>query len=626
MSRPRSQLTPLLLASITLGVACSDPAPTDVPEDDAGVVIDTGSTVDAGATTDRGATTDTALVDVPSADVVAQDVAAPDAGELDVITAEDVPAAIDVPSPIDTGTPDTGTPDVGAPDTGTPDVGAFDSGSLDAGPADTGPADTGPLDSGTPDAGAPDAGAPDTGTPDAGPMSARRFGAASGWVVPPNGHSDGFYAAALGIGTRWWALLDMDGDRRPDLAQTGDPTRSGGYVFNANTPTASWRVFLNTGTSFSTTATTWSVPNIGLSDGPYATTVATGTRWWSTFDINGDGRPDLVQTGDPTRSGGYVFNANTPTAAWRVFLNTGTGFSSTPTMWTVPNIGLTDGPYTTNIATGTRWWSTFDIDGDRRPDLVQTGDPTRSGGYVFNANTPMASWRVFLNTGTGFSTTATPWTVPNVGLSDGPYTANIATGTRWWSTFDIDGDGRPDLVQTGDPTRSGGYVFNANTPSASWRVFLNTGTGFSTTATTWPVPNVGHTDGPYTANIATGTRWWSTMDLDGDRRPDLVQTGDPTRSGGYVFNANTPMASWRVFLNTGSGFATTGTSWPAPAVGLTDGPYTTAIATGTRWWVTLDLNGDGLADFAQTGDPARSGGYVFGSGGSTHTWRVSLGQ
>ena len=38
---------------------------------------------------------------------------------------------------------------------------------------------------------------------------------------------------------------------------------------------------------------------------------------------------------------------------------------------------------------------------------------------------------------------------------------------------DIDGDGRPDLVQTGDPARTGGYVFGAGTATpGSWRVFL----------------------------------------------------------------------------------------------------------------------------------------------------------
>ncbi|MFO0610157.1 MAG: VCBS repeat-containing protein [Polyangiales bacterium] len=449
---------------------------------------------------------------------------------------------------------------------------------------------------------------------------------AAGWVVPPNGLSDGFYATALANGTRWWTLVDMNGDGRPDLVQTGDPARTGGYVFGAGTATPTWRVFLNTGTGFSTAAVAWTLPDIGLSDGPYVADIANGTRWWSTFDIDGDRRPDLVQTGDPTRTGGYVFGAGTATPTWRVFRNTGTGFATTAVAWTLPNIGLSDGPYTANIANGSRWWSTMDMDGDGRPDLVQTGDPARTGGYVFGAGTATPTWRVFRNTGTGFAATATAWALPNIGLSDGPYTANIAEGVRWWSTMDLDGDGRPDFVQTGDPARTGGYVFGAGTATPTWRVYVNSGAGFATTATAWALPNVGLSDGPYTANIANGTRWWSTLDMDGDRRPELVQTGDPARTGGYVFGAGTATPTWRVFANTGAGFATAASSWALPDVGLSDGPYTASIANGTRWWATLDLNGDRRADLVQTGDPTRTGGYVFGAGTAVNTWRVFVGR
>ncbi len=233
---------------------------------------------------------------------------------------------------------------------------------------------------------------------------------------------------------------------------------------------------------------------------------------------------------------------------------------------------------------------------------------------------------MFRNTGTGFASSATTWSTPNVGLSDGPFTTFSASGTRWWATMDLDGDHRPDLVQTGDPARSGGYVFGAGTASPYWRVFRNSGSGFASAGTNWATPDIGLSDGPYVTTAAAGTRWWTTMDIDGDSRPDLVQTGDPTRSGGYVFGAGTVGAHWRVFANSGAGFSASGTNWATPDIGLSDGPYTTFAASGTRWWTTVDMNNDGRVDLAQTGDPARSGGYVFaGSGGAPASWRVHFG-
>ena len=595
--------TLLSVAALSLVVGCADTPPEDRVGDD----VPDASAPDAAS--DDAQPVDVAVPDAQSVDVASVDVT----HDAVVVDAPAVDAAVDAPAPLDASTTDASAMDAVVDAPAPVDVRVVDASSDAA--RDVNAVDArvdASVDAGGDDAS--DAGAAGRGFAPSG----------SDWVVPPNGLSDGFYAANLATGTRWWSLLDMNGDGRPDLVQTGDPTRTGGYVFGAGTSSPSWRVFLNTGAGFATTPIVWTLPDIGLSDVPYSTNLGTGTRWWSTLDLNGDNRPDLVQTGDPTRTGGYVFGAGTASPSWRVFLNTGTGFATTATVWAVPNIGLSDGPYSANLATGTRWWSTLDLNGDNRPDLVQTGDPARTGGYVFGAGTASPTWRVFLNTGSGFAMSATAWTVPDIGLSDGPYSTNLNAGTRWWSTVDLNGDNRPDLVQTGDPTRAGGYVFGAGTASPSWRVFVNTGTGFASTATVWAVPDVGLSDGPYATALNEGTRWWGLFDLDGDRRPEFVQTGDPTRTGGYVFGAGTSAPAWRFWSNTGSGFVRASTRWSVPEIGLSDGPYAASLATGTRWWITVDMNGDGRADFAQTGDPTRSGGYVFGAGTSSLSWRVFL--
>jgi hypothetical protein len=492
-----------------------------------------------------------------------------DAGKTDApVVTDDAPSAVDVGVRVDAGGP----PNDVADDRSTP---------IDRVEAD---APAPPIDAPiVADAGAADAGVADAGVADIG-------------VAPVDAPS-------------------------PDAPPAVDAGTDAGVAADAQSPADGGAA---PATGFAPTGTGWVVPEIGLTDGPYVTDSATGVRWWSLLDLDGDGRADLVQTGDPTRSGGYVFGAGTAAPTWRFYRNTGAGFATTAAAWSVPDIGLSDGPYTPSSATGVRWWSTFDLDGDGRPDLVQTGDPTRTGGYVFGAGTATPTWRYYRNTGTGFAATPTAWSVPDIGLTDGPYATASATGVRWWITLDLNADGRPDLVQTGDPTRTGGYVFGAGTATPSWRVFANTGTGFATTGAAWATPNIGLADGPYTAASATGTRWWTTLDATGDHRPDLVQTGDPARTGGYVFGAGTASPSWRVFANTGTGFAAAAGAWATPDIGLADGPYATAAATGVRWWSTLDLNGDGRIDLAQTGDPTRTGGYVFA--GTPRTWRVFLGR
>lgn len=291
MDKHASLLLRLALA-VALVPACSDnPSTAPIDEDVPG---DASTTDDAQAPVDNGVN-----------DVVASDTPADTAAD---VTADATP--LDVAQPADA-SPADATIDI-APADATIDAPPADA-AIDARPADV-TTDVAPIDAAPTDV-ASDAPSDGSVTPAGG------FSAAGSWPVPASGLSDGFYTSSSATGTRWWALLDMDGDHLPDLVQTGDPSRTGGYVFGAGTATPYWKVFRNTGAGFALTATNWPVPDIGLSDGPYVTFSATGTRWWSTLDMNGDGRVDLAQTGDPARTGGYVFPAvGAAPGSWRVFL------------------------------------------------------------------------------------------------------------------------------------------------------------------------------------------------------------------------------------------------------------------------------------------------------------------
>jgi hypothetical protein len=113
----------------------------------------------------------------------------------------------------------------------------------------------------------------------------------------------------------------------------------------------------------------------------------------------------------------------------------------------------------------------------------------------------------------------------------------VSTGSEEWELLDINADGFPDLVVTGEMNAFGHGVFGLNY-NPYWKVFFNLGNGFDSLAFNWKIPYGGQiTNGIqrgyfYTDGIAyksnewdLGSRSWALIDLNGDRRPDFVSTG-----------------------------------------------------------------------------------------------------
>jgi predicted secreted protein len=335
------------------------------------------------------------------------------------------------------------------------------------------------------------------------------------WKVPTLGDSYGFYSVAYST----WATIDLDHDGHLDLVHTADPLT--GYVWGGDA-NASWRVYLGGESGFATSATTWAVPPAGDSYGFYGLAGST----WATLDLNGDGRLDLVQTADPLT--GYPFGGDA-NASWKVYRGGATGFATSVTSWKVPTLGDGYGFY--NVASSS--WATLDLDGDAQPDLVHTADP--SSGYVWGGDAN-ASWHVYRAEESGFAATFTSWKVPTLGDGAGFY----AVASSSWATLDLDGDGLADLVHTYDP--STGMVWGGD-DSASWRRYPGSATGFAPMSTDWSVPTLGDGYGFYSIGSST----WATLDMDGDRRVDLVHSSDPTT--GTVWGGDAS-ATWHVFHGT----------------------------------------------------------------------------
>ena len=430
-----------------------------------------------------------------------------------------------------------------------------------------------------------DAGKSDAGGADGG--STRFSSSPVSWSVPSSGLPDGFGVPKLTGTMRAWDTFDLDGDGKPDLIHTENPATGQVWV-TASTGAAYWKVYKNTGTGFQTLPILWTVPASGLPDGFFSTASAVRFKQWATYDIDGDNKPDLVQTANPLTDGVWAG------PLWKVFKNTGSSFSTTALNWSVPAapVTLPNGYNAKEAATNPKPWSTLDLDGDRLPDLVLTS----SAGIVFLQGAT-AQWHVYKNLGTGFAATFTAWNVPASGLSDGFTMPNSSVSQRQWATFDLDGDGRADLVHTANTVSNAVFVLNG---AAFWRFYKNLGTGFAATFTSWPVPPNTLADGFYASEVTVGTRRWTTRDLNGDGLPDLVHTTNPANSQVWGDDGG---VYWNVYRNTGTGFSDTPLAWTVPFSGLPEGFFAHASNAAMNRWLSFDLDGDGKLGLVHTTDP-----------------------
>jgi hypothetical protein len=402
------------------------------------------------------------------------------------------------------------------------------------------------------------------------------------------------YAANGGqIGCQVWTTRDMDADGRPDLVVMSEKVNSdpATYVFR-NGNQAYWKVYLNTGNGFASNPVQWNVPDGGniynnTSTGFHIDHFASFYQQspithqsWDMRDMDGDGKGDLVVM---SLDGECMGLPNQP--EWWVYFNNGSGFDQTATSWFLPAGGfhhatqgdvgfvMMDGFLTSGFA-GSNKWSVRDMDHDGLLDLVVTSESSSNPGYAPVFGLPGSPhWRVFRNNGTRFEANATLWPVPDGGTRDGTLITGFdylsPTGgpprgvdSENWDVVDIDGDGLEDLIVTSELQTDGSYAYQPD-DHPYWRVFLNRGNGFDTTAFHWPIPYGGrrsagtlkgfvNTQDNAIFNDEINSHNWILRDMNDDLRPDFVLTGKKRRmdADGIVFGLDTNFTHWRVYWNT----------------------------------------------------------------------------
>ncbi len=541
----------------------------------------------------------------------------------------------------------------------------------------------------------PDAGAPDGG---AGPVvkgpGTRFETTVTAWSLPAGGLKlNGFNATANQttweqLGDQYWLTRDLTGDGLPDLVVTtvirtqdaqNDYDEPFDYPANPH-----WLVYPGTATGFAPTAVRWSVPKAGgvvdrgfnriqnqEATGGLDARIKNdhgefnfvGDQAWRVFDIDGDRRPDLVVTGVAQEivMVGPVFRVfgSTGAASWKVYKNNGSGFDAAAVDWHVPSNPQWDtSSGLANAASGfvtsyrTNLWTYGDLDGDAKPELIAYADVQMVGTGAsatwrsISPGFPAAPhWNVFKNTGSGFSDMPQSWALPvqrglkNVGLSSVTGSGK-EVGEHAWTVADLDGDAKPDLLVTGSVV--GGDMKAIGYPGdAHWELYPNTGSGFGGQVL-WALPPGGTGRGGFfaTANTAAtqnGDMSWSTVDLDGDGKRDLVVTGQLFATPAqkvfqYGRQANDPQ--WLLFRNTGAGFAQTNVKWVTPAGGLLEVGFPSVSGAGAQVgdqsWELLDLDGDKHPELVVSAttieDPENPGGgqniKVVPGYGTTPRWMI----
>ena len=221
------------------------------------------------------------------------------------------------------------------------------------------------------------------------------------------------------------------------------------------------------------------------------------------MDMNGDGLLDRV-IDDKT----YAQEAN----PWNVYLNTGSGFSSTPVI--IPSVpkyysGSGYSYIQEHYSTWRTQGDTVDFNGDGLPDRIIAGPDVND-------------WKVYWNNGTGFETSYTNWGPiqnPSTGESGSRNVFGYNPDGTIFSLMDMNGDGLLDRVFD-DKT----YAQEAN----PWNVYLNTGSGFSSTPVIIPSVPKYYSGSGYSyiqEHYDTWRNQSDTIDLNGDGLPDRIIAG-----------------------------------------------------------------------------------------------------
>ncbi|MCX5695021.1 MAG: hypothetical protein NT014_07910 [Candidatus Omnitrophica bacterium] len=390
----------------------------------------------------------------------------------------------------------------------------------------------------------------------------------------------GFIPAGFDI-----AIIDINGDTLPDLIGCKLKTTPPEFKYD-------WVVHLNTGNGFSTQEDKW----LDSADSSYSfifggvmmSKSITISRSSTLVDMNKDGLPDLVYS-----------KYSSSTIWWNgrgmgvpdiyVRYNTGNGFSATETkLLDYTECFITNGSL--NFAQILEVGSSVmlvDLNADGLPDLTYR-KPNRwvsvTGTYgIFD-------WVARLNTGSGFGPEQTWLSADNLyfiyenGYGEAFEGIDISHNAM---LMDMNNDGLPDLVFNDfSHIETSGYV---HMPSYNWKLRYNTGSGFSSEASTLyanaPVYFYKFKGIDQAASVKIGSNG-TLADINNDGLQELIFNRYETDGSGNT------SAYWMACYNQGNTFTA-----PTNLMGSINYSFNSIPAMVTTYNSSLvDVNKDGVVD------------------------------
>ena len=391
-----------------------------------------------------------------------------------------------------------------------------------------------------------------------------------------------------------YTLTNLLGDARPELVVTRD-------CRDASVGRDVWSVYLGAASGVGATPTAYTLPTLsstspGLpfpTDGEVEDCAGSGLPGYALAELHGDGRAELVLTVD-------CASELTGVSQWLVHAAESTGFAAVATPFSLPSAPVGDDPPWGRIEAGADCGdgvpghALLDLSGDGAPDLVVTracDDETVGQGR----------WDVYLGGAGGVETTATPWTLPELGEGatftglTGVASCRSGRGPSY-ALAHADGDGVLDLIVTED-------CADATVGATIWRVYTGSATGgFSATGVDWALPEYAVGASAFLSFSARAACSFGDLpaydadDLDHDGWIDLIVSEDCQAP-------EVGVTRWAVHRGGPDGFAKEATAWPLPGgYSVTDPPFVGRSGTADcasrdlPTWDLADLTGDGALD------------------------------
>lgn len=323
-----------------------------------------------------------------------------------------------------------------------------------------------------------------------------------------------------------YGLFDFTADRQPDLVVASDQCDS-------SVGDSHWDLYPAGESSFAAQPTPYALPPARCNTRFDAFGAYSSLRY-ALLDLDADHRSDLVV---------YHDDCDTQVGAdhWDVYHGGEAGFATQPAPYSLP-AARCNTPFDALGADSQITYSLFDLTGDGVADLVVTRDQC-------DATVGSDHWDVYPGGKDGFAAQPTPFALPAERCNQPFDRAVSASSSLSYALFDLDGDGRSDLVVTHDDC-------DATVGATHWDEYPAGAHGFAAQPTAYSLP-AARCNRAFDSLASADTVRYQLMTLECDRIAMVVTSDECDQTVG--------VDHWDLYTGDAHGLAASPTSVALPA-------------------------------------------------------------